>query len=192
MAQAGREDAVAVLGEGYARVRDLIGALSDEEFERPATIGGGDWSAKDLVAHLTTWEELAIRSLEEFRRGETPWVETEDGPFSAPPTGKVDAFNAETVAEKRTRPAADVRHDAERVHADLLAAILELTDEEWGARAFYPTPMNRRRHLRSLLGSALGGSQGPFRHADDHLPDLEAFLRSLGKLGPTPEERGSP
>jgi hypothetical protein len=44
--------------------------LNRDDFVRSATITGGYWSAKDLVGHLTSWEEHALGALAAWRRGE--------------------------------------------------------------------------------------------------------------------------
>jgi hypothetical protein len=75
----------------------------------------------------------------------------------------------------------EVRDQADSVHSDLVKAIEGMTDQEWNAQAFYPTPNNRRRHLSTLLGSILGAPGGPFQHSSAHVPDLEAFVQSAGR-----------
>jgi Mycothiol maleylpyruvate isomerase N-terminal domain len=171
-----REEALATLTDGQARVDQLVARLSGAQMSLPATIGGGDWSAKDLIGHLATWEALALRTIQEWQRREIPWVERDDGVFSAPATGKVDAYNARAVAEKAGQNVGEVRADAERVHSELIAAIGSIGDEEWSKTAFYPTPNGRRRKLATLVGSVLGAPQRPFGHAFAHLPDLEAYV----------------
>ncbi|HYT29616.1 MAG TPA: DinB family protein, partial [Actinomycetota bacterium] len=71
----------------------------------PATIGGGDWSAKDLLGHITAWEEVALERLRSARSGR---------PLPAFPTGGVDRFNADRVAADRQRSLGEVRSRAER------------------------------------------------------------------------------
>jgi hypothetical protein len=175
-----RDEALATLADGQARLGQLLARLSDDQLARPATIGGGDWSAKDLIGHLATWEALALQTIQEWRRHEIPWVERDGGVFSAPATGKVDAYNARTVAEKAGQDVAEVRAEAEHVHRDLIAAIGSVGDEEWSKTAFYPTPNGRRRKLATLVGSVLGAPQRPFGHAFAHLPDLEAYVARVG------------
>ena len=160
----------------------LIRGLSDADLERPATIGGGDWSAKNLIGHIASGEGLALRSLQEWKRHEVPWVESPEGPLSAPATGKVDAFNARAVAEQRAQSLEATRAGADRTHAELIAGIEALTDQEWKATAFYQTPNNRRRRLVTLLGTITAAPDRPFGHAFAHVPDLEAFVRSVGGL----------
>ena len=56
MADLSRDEAVAELEDGQRRIDQLLQGLSEEDLIRPATIGGGDWSAKDLIGHVATWE----------------------------------------------------------------------------------------------------------------------------------------
>jgi hypothetical protein len=164
------------LAEGQASLDGLLGSLSDDQIVRPATMGGGDWSAKDLIGHIATWEALALSSIREWLRDEVPWVERDEGVFSAPATGKVDAFNARAVAEKAEQTLAEVRTEAARIHRDLMIAIDSLPDAVWSQKATYPTSNGRRRKLVTLVGSVLGAPQRPFGHAFAHLPDLEAYV----------------
>jgi hypothetical protein len=175
MSRTSRDEAVATLREGHGRVTELVDQLSEDDVIRPATVGGGDWSAKDLLAHITTWEEAALQALAEWREGRRPTIEAE---AFASDEG-VDRFNAATVEAKAKLPMADVRAEAERVHAALVHEIEAITDEEWSARAPYET--ERRRRLVELLGSILGAPKRPFGHAFAHLPDLEDVVRSTAE-----------
>jgi hypothetical protein len=178
-----RSEALDTLREGQERLDELLADLPDAEMERAATIGDGDWSAKDLIGHIATWEELALRAIDEWRGGEIPWVETSEGPFSAPATGKIDAVNARTVAEKRALSLQETRDRARDIHSRLMRSLEEIPDEEWTAKAFYPTPNNRRRHLSTLLGAILAGPGRPFGHASHHGTDLESFVQTLRPSG---------
>ncbi|MDP8955744.1 MAG: ClbS/DfsB family four-helix bundle protein [Actinomycetota bacterium] len=179
MTQPSRQEAISILEEGNARVEELLAGLPDADLTREATIGGGDWSAKDLIGHLASWEELALRSLGEWRRGEVPWVEREDGPLRGPGTEAIDAFNARAVAEKQRLSLDDVRRGAQEIHQRLVAEISALSDDEWRGKASYPTEGGRRNRLVTLLGAILGAPKGPFAHAFAHVPDVEAFVASL-------------
>jgi hypothetical protein len=174
MAVPSRDEAVRTLEEGSIRVGELLGGLSETALTKPATIGGGDWSAKDLIGHLAFWEELALEAIEQWRAGQTPRVET--GIFAQGSEG-TDRANAEAVARKSKWSLEEVRSRAEETHRTLLAQIESMTDEEWTSKAFYPT--ERRKHLADLLGSVLGAPQRAFGHAWAHIPDLEAYVRSL-------------
>ena len=178
MAIVDRLEALARLREGQERVDALLARLKGKELIRPGTIGSGDWSAKDLIGHIATWEELALGSIRDFGSHRTPWPERQGGVFSAPTTGKISSFNARTVAQKRGLGLREVKAAARRTHRELLSSIESISDEDWKAKAFYPTPNNRRRTLAALLGAILAANTGAFRHNFDHLPDLEAHVRS--------------
>jgi len=70
-----REDAVRLLEEQHAELATLFGRLDDDAFVRRGTMGGGEWSAKDLAAHMGIWEELAIETIDAFGRGERVTVD---------------------------------------------------------------------------------------------------------------------
>ncbi len=167
-----RDEALATLEEGHRLTAHLIAPLSAEQLSQPATIGGGEWSAKDLLGHIASWEEYALRALDEWRRGERPWVEEV---FRTP--DEVDRVNAEAVLTKSGLPVGEVREAAEASFRALSVAIRSMSDEEWKAKAFYET--ERRTRLGNLLGSVTGAPKGPFAHAFAHLPDLEAYAASL-------------
>lgn len=168
MTEPSRDAAVRILEEGREEVLSLIERLSDDDFIRPATIGGGDWSAKDLLGHLTFWKENALRSLAEWRAGETYTLvdayAQDDG---------VDALNAADHAAKAEMSASDIRTLAASVHAELIFALSGISDEEWGRPVSDDT-------WGEELGSILGGPTGLFDHASAHLEDLETFVGSLG------------
>ncbi len=77
----------------------------------------GDWSVKELVAHLT-WYERAI--VEGARGVLTTGTFTRRRPAGV----GLDEMNARIVAESRARPARDVLAEADDVSAQLLAVIL--------------------------------------------------------------------
>src|SRR5437762_6602008 len=52
-----------------AAERDIFGALPATAREAPNTIG--EWSAKDVLAHLAAWRAVEARSLERRIRGES-------------------------------------------------------------------------------------------------------------------------
>ena len=173
MADVTRDEAVAELEEGRRKLDELLSGVSDEDLIRPATIGDGDWSAKDLIGHVATWEEAAIDAVGDIRRGEVPKIE---GYFREGEAG-VHRFNAETVQAKAELSLLDLRDRAAGAHETLIGQIRGMTDDEWTARVPYES--ERRRTLAGLLGSITGAAKRPFGHAFAHVPDLQAFVRSL-------------
>ncbi len=171
-----REQALAALAAGRAALEALLGRLSEQELDRPATIGGGDWSAKDLLGHLAFWEEQALEALTDWQAGRRPAVEA----VGAGGQQAIDALNARNQTVTAQQSVAAVQARASAAHAALLEAIGALSDQEWRAPAAYPGP--RWASLADCLGSVLGGEPAePFGHNADHLPDLQAYLTALGR-----------
>jgi hypothetical protein len=168
-----RNEALATLEEGQTALDKLLARLSDDELTRPATIGGGAWSAKDLLGHIAFWEELALQSLDAFRAGRSADAE---GIFSGGATG-VDAANARNQERTATQSLAEVRARAKATHAAILSAIRAATDAEW--QASVPTAGTRRQKVVTLVGGVLGAPKRPFGHAFAHLADLQTYVDSI-------------
>jgi hypothetical protein len=168
-----RDEAVRLLEEQHAELAALFARLDEDAFVRRETIGGGDWSAKDLAAHVGIWEELAIEVIDAFGQGERPAVEDR---FTEPGNG--DRVNAEGVERFLDTPAPDVLARFEDQHRRVIAAIGSTSDEAWTAE--YPFDPDDRT-LGDRIGSLLGSETGAFTHASAHLPDLRAYVAAISR-----------
>lgn len=83
--------------------------------EQPSGIG--DWRMKDVIGHLTSWEEDVLDYLTYVQRGERR------SKLSAAPGWDVDAHYAALIAAKVAVPAAHLLIDLGATHQRLLAAI---------------------------------------------------------------------
>jgi len=162
-----RDEALRIMQDEHLQVGSLVARMDDEAFGRPATIGGGDWSAKDLVGHLTTWEEIALRSLDEWRLGDRPWIEEASD-------GTADDVNAEAQGRKSGLSGADILAAFDGVFERLVGAFRTITESEWRQPASFDAAPGTT--LGSFLGDGLVGPAGPFAHASAHLDDLRAYV----------------
>ena len=92
-------------GESYA-------GLSDVRLMEPGVTGA--WSVRDILAHVTTWEEEALKHLPLIQKGGTP-------PRYSVRYGGIDAFNARMTEQKRSLSLSEV-------HAQLAATHRQLVD----------------------------------------------------------------
>ncbi|HZD80082.1 MAG TPA: DinB family protein [Actinomycetota bacterium] len=159
-----RRGAIDILERGRVAIAGLLGRVPAAELDHPG-VGGGEWSPKDLVGHLASWEERALEALAAWGRGEPAPIDRE---FRS---RTLTAINAEAVAAKAGLSYAEVRREARRTHAELLRAIEAIPDGRWGSPA---TPRGRRP-LGHRLGQILVGT-GPFAHAQAHVESLRAFV----------------
>jgi hypothetical protein len=150
------------------RARGETLALVDRLPRRALTtrgLGGGEWSPKDLLGHLTSWEEYALDALAAWDRGERAPIDSLTWSVST------SRINRQNVERKASWPMARVRRESERTFAELIEAIGSMSDARWRGPA---TPRGRRP-LALRLGGILGG-RGPFLHDESHLPSLRAFV----------------
>jgi hypothetical protein len=159
-----RAAALERLSSGWDEAIGLFARFDDEAFARRGTIGGGEWSPKDLLGHLALWEEICLIQLDAWWKDEPLRMDERFAP------GGVDAINAWNERRKLRWSAARVRSDADKTHRRLLTAIEGLTDAEW--RSIVPLPIVQRMTLGTRLGRLAGGPSGQFHHVRDHLAEL--------------------
>jgi hypothetical protein len=163
-----RDEAVRVLEEQHAEVAALFAELDEDAFALRGTIGGGDWSAKDLAAHLGLWEEFALETIDGFTKGERPPIEQR----YESQTG--DQLNDEGVERFLHASTSDAMTRFDDLHRRLISAIGSTSDEAWSADyTFDPDDATLGDRVGSLLGSDEGGG---FTHASAHLDDLRAYV----------------
>jgi hypothetical protein len=159
-----RRAALRMLRQSRERTLDLLERVPRGGFTRPG-LGGGVWSPKDLVGHLSSWEEYALDALAAWERGERAPID--DLQF----TVSTSRINRQNVERKASWSVARVHRESQRTHAELLEAIERLTDARWRTPA---TPRGRKP-LGLRIGGILGGPAGPFRHDEAHHPSLVSF-----------------
>ena len=81
----------------------------------------GNWSVKDILAHVTTWEEEALKYL--------PLIITGGRPPRYIQYGGIDAFNAQMTEQKRGLALSDVLGQLDETHRRLLDYIRSVPEE---------------------------------------------------------------
>lgn len=108
--------------------------LSEAELLAPGVTGR--WSVRDVIAHITWWEEEALAHLPVILAGGRP-------PRYSVTYGGIDAFNAQMMAQRRHLSVDEVLCQRDEVHARLVA-FLETVPEEHIA---HETRFRRRLRL---------------------------------------------
>jgi hypothetical protein len=85
--------------------------LSDSQLLTPDVTGR--WSVRDIIAHVTWWEEEALKHLPLIREGGRP-------PRYSVKYGGIDAFNALMTEQRKELPLAEVLRQHDAVHARLV------------------------------------------------------------------------
>jgi hypothetical protein len=95
----------------------------------------GDWSVKDIIAHVTWWEEEALRHLPVIMAGDRP-------PRYSVTYGGIDAFNAMMAERKRDVPLSDVLTQQNETHRRLIDFIQSVSEDQFTRESRF------RRRLR--------------------------------------------
>jgi hypothetical protein len=84
----------------------------------------GDWSVKDLIAHVTWWEEEALRHLPLIIAGDRP-------PRYSVAYGGIDAFNAMMAERKRDMSLSDVLTQQDDTHRLLIDFVQSVPEDQF-------------------------------------------------------------
>ena len=151
------------LQEEYQQWEAFLDQIGPERMEQPGV--NGDWTMKDMVAHLTGWQPRLISSIQAAQRGEPkpppPWpayLQTED------------EINAWIYDSNKGRPVGEVLDESHRVFQQLLAVIGGLADDVRIDR------IEPAYHLVWVNGERFPASEFFDHYHDDHEPDVRAWL----------------
>jgi hypothetical protein len=99
------------LEKAWLEFKESYAGLPDSQILEPGV--QGKWSVRDILAHVTTWEEEALTHLPLILKGGRP-------PRYSIKYGGIDAFNALMTERKRDLPLSEVRRQLDEVHSRLI------------------------------------------------------------------------
>jgi len=102
------------LDAAWKAFEESYAGLSDAQLMKPGVTG--DWSVRDILAHVTTWEEEALTHLPLVLAGGTP-------PRYSARYGGIDAFNVRMTKQKRSLSLSEVRAQLAATHGRLVGFI---------------------------------------------------------------------
>ena len=141
----------------------LLSQVGEERMEEPGVMG--DWTFKDLAAHVTAWRRRSLDRLEAASRGEPDPAAPVD-----PDTDTEERMNNEFYEANRDRPLKDVLADSRETFTRLRNIVSAFSDEE----------LNDPGRIDWVDGEALGPaivSGSYFSHLhQEHEPDIRAWL----------------
>lgn len=117
----------------WSDFRESYAGLSESEVLKPGVTG--QWSVKDIVAHVTTWEEETLKHLPGILRGEKC-------PRYSLRYGGIDAFNALMTENKKRFSFSQVLSQQDATHRKVIRFI------EGVPKEFLDGKTRFRHHLR--------------------------------------------
>lgn len=113
------ERVLRTLDAAWAALQESYAGLPDAALLEPGV--AGEWSVRDVLAHVHSWQEEALAHLPVIAAGGTP-------PRYADAYGGIDAFNARMAERTRGLPLPDVRRrlvETQRRLAELVRTVPE-------------------------------------------------------------------
>jgi hypothetical protein len=128
-----RQQLLKRLDRAWAAIKESYAGLSDSQLTEPGVTGR--WSVKDILAHVTTWEEEALKFLPLILEGGRPprYIQY----------GGIDAFNAQMTEQKRGLSLSDVLRQLDETHRRLTDYVQSAPEGQFTRE----TPFRRRLRL---------------------------------------------
>jgi len=150
------------------RWKTLLAEIPDERMVQAGVTG--DWSVKDIIAHVTAYEQGLVKWLEAALRGELLELPDLDHP-------DVDQRNAVIFSRNRDRLLEEVLLESEEVFEQLLELVRGLAEQdlmepdksEWFVRPRW----NESRPLWKCI------ADDSYEHYHQHIPGIRAWLESV-------------
>ena len=159
-----------ILQTERAQWNALLAEVDESRMTSPDA--AGNWSVKDIVAHITAYEKGLVAWLGAASRGEVLELPDLDQP-------NVDRRNAEIFSKNQARSLNDIRQEAQQVFAQLLslvealpeADLLEPERSDWFVKPRWQTS----RPLWMCI------ADDSYKHYHQHRADIRARLDQTEK-----------
>ena len=117
-----RQQLLKQLDQAWTTFKESYADLSDAQMMEPGVTG--HWSVKDILAHVTWWEEEALKHLPLILKGGRP-------PQYSIQYGGIDAFNAQMTEQKRGLSLSDVLRQLDETHRRLIDYVQSAPEEQF-------------------------------------------------------------
>jgi len=118
-----KEETLARLAESRRVLHQIIEGLSAGEMTQIQV--EGVWTIKDVLGHITSWEETCLEPLQRYADG---------GPFEVEVIKDYLAWNDEQAARKRDVPLDVILDELAAVRQEIVEAASRLRAEQWEQR----------------------------------------------------------
>jgi hypothetical protein len=108
------------LGAAWTELGESYAGLRDAQLLVPGVTG--QWSVRDIIAHVTWWEEEALKHLPLIREGGRP-------PQYSAQYGGIDTFNALMTEQRRHLSLVEVLRQRDEIHARLVDYVRRAPEE---------------------------------------------------------------
>jgi hypothetical protein len=149
-----KKTALKQVEDGFSALLGAVSGLDDRAMSKRFY---GEWSVKDILAHISGWQHQMTGAMERMARGEKPTPEGVDYSDS-------DAWNARFAAAMSAQSGETVIADLRQSFATYKRAASAIPDDRFG----------EGKTINRLLETSGSG------HYAEHLPALQDYRKSIG------------
>lgn len=159
----------AALKDKLQQSRDALQAelhgLPEEAYLEPGVVG--EWSLKDVLAHINRWEGELVTMLWDLKNGKSP------SRFAVEGMDDVDRLNAQWYAEDQDRPLDRVRSDFRALRKQTIRRVDEFSEQE----------LNDPDAFEGLRGESLWRwvAVDTYEHEQEHLQAIRRWRDERGR-----------
>jgi hypothetical protein len=150
------------LKDEQARWEALLDEIGEAHMTQPGV--AGDWSIKDIVAHLTGWRRRSVARFQAVLRHESSF-----SPPWPPHLETDDEINAWIYAANKDRPLSDVLAESREVFQQLFDTL----------NAFPEAALLDPERFGWMEGEPLSGAVFFGHFHEEHEPDMRAWLGKI-------------
>jgi hypothetical protein len=136
----------------------LIARLTVAQMNQAGAVG--DWSVKDVLAHIAFWERYATGVITAARQGEAPQLDAEDG---------TESRNASVVAQYYLASMGAVIASWNEAREELIDQIEELSDADLNDQQRFP--WNEGRALLERIAA------NSYEHEHEHIEQIREWIQ---------------
>src|SRR5438270_705946 len=111
------------MNSAYTALETVLAPLDQQQMTIPGVTG--DWSIKDILAHLAVWQNYLVIRLQAATRNEVPAIQ---GILSDEEGSAIDRLNAGFYEENKSRPLDDVMADFHKTYRQIVELTGALSD----------------------------------------------------------------
>ncbi len=149
------------MSDARERLKAAFEGLSDEQMAQPGVCG--DWSARDILAHVAAWDRATAEAFRMMLKGERPrLLDLEDE--------EIEAFNMEHHTQTLTSSVAEVGAEFDAAREDMVS-VLKDTDN---TAMFAPAP--GEEHADLSIASCISVQ---IAHDEEHAEMIEEWREQL-------------
>ncbi len=155
----------------YAFANRTLALVPENLIDTPGV--QGDWSVKDMIAHLTAWQRRTLNWIHAARRSEGIPGKHPIEPETGFGWDEKDAINAQDYERDKNRPLPEVLAEFKTTYEQLYTIAEASSDDELFGRD------GVSRFFRDPLFNYVAGNT--YLHYDEHIPAIRLWLREVAK-----------